>query len=127
MFVPEEWIIGESVNADTPAGLYIDALEDSVVIESSKVEHPEIDGLKLVKHMEVLQKRIVRLLSATAIERYEYFLETYPDMVQRVSPSSTQGKHVPSYHPSEGAFHTRLSTSRRDLSARKSTQISYVE
>ena len=34
--------------------------------------------------MEVLQKRIILLMSASAIERYEHFIETYPDIVQRV-------------------------------------------
>ncbi len=32
----------------------------------------------------MLQKRVIMLMSASAIERYEHFVETYPDIVQRV-------------------------------------------
>lgn len=39
---------------------------------------------KLVKRVSVLQKRIILLMSATTIERYEHFIETYPQIVQRV-------------------------------------------
>ncbi len=39
---------------------------------------------KLVKRVSVLHKRIILLMSATTIERYEHFIETYPQIVQRV-------------------------------------------
>ncbi|MEM9982072.1 MAG: Crp/Fnr family transcriptional regulator, partial [Bacteroidota bacterium] len=32
----------------------------------------------------VLQQRVMMLMSASAIKRYEHFIETYPDIVQRV-------------------------------------------
>jgi hypothetical protein len=38
----------------------------------------------LAKRISVLQNRVIRLMSASAIERYEAFLKTYPDIVQRV-------------------------------------------
>ena len=41
-------------------------------------------GNKIINRLEVLQKRIISLMSASAIERYEQFLKTYPDIVQRV-------------------------------------------
>jgi CRP-like cAMP-binding protein len=84
MFAPENWIIADSVSPENPCDLFIDALEDSVVIKETKDAIAIHDTQKLVNRLEVLQKRIIRLLSASAIERYEHFLATYPDMVQRV-------------------------------------------
>ncbi len=84
MFAPENWIIGDSVSPQTPCDLFIDALQDSVVIQKKKEVVPVTDVQKLINRLEVLQKRIIRLMSASAIERYEHFLETYPDIVQRV-------------------------------------------
>ena len=84
MFAPEAWIIADNAPADQPAGLFIDALEDSEVLQTEKNEITAVDTEKLIKRLGVLQKRIIMLMSATAIERYEHFLETYPDIVQRV-------------------------------------------
>ena len=64
--------------------LFIDALEDSVVTPISKSAPPKSDFQKLHKRIGVLQKRIIMLMSAPAIERYNHFLEIYPDIVQRV-------------------------------------------
>jgi hypothetical protein len=63
--------------------LFIDSIEDSIVIQGEK-EIESVEPQKLLKRLEVLQKRIIMLMSASAIERYEYFIETYPDIVQRV-------------------------------------------
>lgn len=84
MFAPENWIIADSVSPTAPCDLFIDALEDSVVIETVKDTASISDTEKLISRLEVLQKRIISLMSASAIERYEHFLETYPDIVQRV-------------------------------------------
>ena len=40
---------------------------------------------RLFKRIAVLQKRVVLFMSATAKQRYEHFLETYPQLVNRVS------------------------------------------
>ena len=84
MFAPEGWIIADNAYPDEPCDLFIDALEDSILIKKEKDIHEEHDVLKLLKRMSVLQKRVVRLMSASAVERYEHFIETYPDIVQRV-------------------------------------------
>lgn len=87
MFAPEEWIIGDSKSPDVPCDLYIDALEDSVLIQREKKidsSNSDISAHKLFKRMEVLQTRIIMLMSASVIERYEHFLESYPNIVQRV-------------------------------------------
>ena len=85
MFAPEGWIIADSLAADIPADLFIDALEDSVVIQKEKVfEDHTHDTTKLLNSLGVLQKRIIMLISTPALDRYENFIETYPDIVQRV-------------------------------------------
>jgi len=84
-FAPENWIIADAIPNDKPCVLYIDVLEDSVIFELEKdFNSLSNDPLKLAKRLEVLQKRIVMLMSASAIQRYEHFIETYPDIVQRV-------------------------------------------
>ena len=84
MFAPEGWIIADNVSPNLPAELFIDVLEDAVVIQSDKNVITVTDTEKLIKRLAVLQNRIIMLMSATAIERYEHFVETYPDIVQRV-------------------------------------------
>jgi CRP-like cAMP-binding protein len=84
MFAPENWIIADSVPPQTPCDLFIDALEDSEVIQITKDNVSVTDTQKLIKRLEILQQRIIMLMSASAIERYEHFIETYPDIVQRV-------------------------------------------
>jgi CRP-like cAMP-binding protein len=86
MFAPEGWLISDSAPPDIPCDLFIDVLEDSTVSLMEKQNLDEIpDTKKLRKRMWVLQQRITRLMSSTALERYDHFLETYPDIVQRVS------------------------------------------
>ncbi|MEM6765544.1 MAG: Crp/Fnr family transcriptional regulator [Bacteroidota bacterium] len=84
MFAPEGWIIADSTPADVPSELYIDALEDSLVLVSEKVMDVKPDFKRIVNRMDTLQKRVIMLLSASASERYEDFIKTYPDIVQRV-------------------------------------------
>jgi CRP-like cAMP-binding protein len=84
MFAPENWIIADSVSADKPCELFIDALEDAVIIVREKDIEAVSENQKLINRLEILQRRIIMLMSATAIERYEHFIQTYPDIVQRV-------------------------------------------
>ncbi len=84
MFAPEGWIIGDGVAPDQASELFIDALEDSIVIQQEKGSSPGPDVGKLIRRIGVLQQRIIMLMSASALERYEHFVETYPDIVQRV-------------------------------------------
>ncbi|WP_339654785.1 Crp/Fnr family transcriptional regulator [Flavobacterium frigidarium] len=85
MFAPENWLIGDGVSIDEPCQLYIDVLEDSVITPIEKNDPIIMDSNKLlIKRVSVLQNRIIKLMSATAIERYEDFTITYPDIVQRV-------------------------------------------
>ncbi len=84
MFAPEGWIMADNVSPDQPCDLFIDALEDSIVIQKTKDLDLTHEIQKLIKRIQVLQKRVIMLLSAPAIERYEHFIQTYPDIVQRV-------------------------------------------
>jgi len=84
MFAPEDWIVADSVSPEEPTELFIDALEDSILLKEEKIFKPTEKQFKLIRRMHVLQKRIILLMSATGIQRYEHFLETYPDIVQRV-------------------------------------------
>ena len=84
-FAPENWIIADAIPNDQPCTLYIDSLEDSVIIQREKdFNSLSNDPQKLAKRLEALQKRIVLLMSASAIERYEHFVITYPEIAKRV-------------------------------------------
>ena len=95
MFASEGWLIAdiESQEFDQPTELFIDCLEDSEVIvidhEIFKVANLTEDQLKknaalLARRIAVLQRRVIMLMSASARERYQRFLETYPNLPQRV-------------------------------------------
>ncbi len=84
MFAPEGWIIADNVAPKEPCDLFIDACEDSIVIKKEKDPNEDHDIPKLMKRLSVLQKRVIMLMSASALDRYEHFIETYPDIVQRV-------------------------------------------
>lgn len=84
MFAPEGWIIADHVAPDEPSDLFIDAIEDSLVLQQEKDWREGHDLPKLLKRLGVLQKRVIRLMCASALERYDHFVATYPDIVQRV-------------------------------------------
>ncbi|MEY4874942.1 MAG: hypothetical protein RL708_91 [Bacteroidota bacterium] len=96
MFAPEGWMISDTPFeiSNTKSQLFIDAIEDSEIeiIDNKLFEKLVTDlrlsntiGLnKLLKRISVLQKRIILLMSASALERYQDFVATYPNIVQRV-------------------------------------------
>ena len=84
MFAPENWTLADSVSRETPSELFIQALEDSVIVVKDKKLENISSAEPLVKRIDVLQKRVIMLMSSSAIERYEHFIETYADIVQRV-------------------------------------------
>lgn len=94
-FAPEHWLVGDQKAAirKIPATLFIDALEDSLVIEvdftmalvsEGREELMEVLMNKLRINVVALNDRIVDLLAATGEERYLRLMETYPDLVQRL-------------------------------------------
>ncbi len=95
MFAPEGWLISDiqSHTHNQPAELFIDALEDGEIVEinTSVLENQELSNeqlkamsVKLLRRISVLQKRVIMLMTASAKTRYEHFLETYPQLVNRV-------------------------------------------
>lgn len=85
MFAPENWVLADSTPPDQPSELFIDALEDSEIIIIEKGKEDKFDKQKIVKRLNALQKRVIMLMTESAIQRYEYFIKTYPNIIQRVS------------------------------------------
>ena len=85
MFAPENWIIADNCEGDIPCDLYIDAIENSTITVTEKdFTKLTSDRKSLIKRINVLQKRVIMLMSSSAVERYQHFVETYPDIIQRV-------------------------------------------
>lgn len=84
MFAPSGWVLADSSPPHIPSALFIDALEDTIVRVVEKEKNGTFSSEKIVNRLRVLQNRIIMLMSASAIERYEHFIATYPDIVQRV-------------------------------------------
>ena len=103
LFVPEDWIVADldAIGFDLPCALSIDALEPSRVEEVpfKKGEKSILDAksgqfefMRLMRRAGSLQRRVLMMMSTSALERYEYFLKTYPEL----SPRLTQ-KQIASY------------------------------
>jgi len=95
MFASEGWIIGdiEAMEYNQPAELFIDCLENSEVILFNKdclyrVDLPKeqiIENVQLLsRRIARLQRRVLLLMGAPAIDRYKYFIEIYPDLSSRL-------------------------------------------
>lgn len=85
MFAPEGWVIADNVPPEQPTTLFIDALEDSLVdVRKKDIKSEHQNAAPLVRRLYVLQKRVLMLMSASAIERFKDFVATYPDIIQRV-------------------------------------------
>jgi len=85
MFAPEGWNVAAYASPEEASYLFIDALEASTVIELTKdLRREEKNIAPIVKRLSVMQKRIIMLLSTHAIERYEHFIQTYPDIAKRI-------------------------------------------
>jgi CRP/FNR family transcriptional regulator, anaerobic regulatory protein len=78
-----------------PSNLNIDALEDTVVLQINREDlislykqAPQFDRIfrVLVENGYIhLQERLLQNISSTAEERYEYFLNHYPQLSNRIS------------------------------------------
>ena len=96
MFAPENWIIAdlEALEFNEPVQLFIDCLEDSEVIIFDK-NYLFKDGFSkekiaentqlLYRRIGKLQRRVLMLIGSPAIDRYTYFVNTYPGLPNRVS------------------------------------------
>ena len=95
MFASEGWMMAdiESQEFYHSTELFIDCLEDSEVlifdrkcftVSELSNEQLKTNAHLMARRIAVLQKRVIMLMSASAIDRYKYFLETYPELHNRV-------------------------------------------
>lgn len=96
-FAPEDWWITDidSFTNQKPSDLYIEALEDSEVLLISKTDkdaayaaYPGIERLFRImtqKTHVALQRRMIDNLGKTADQRYEDFIQKYPQLYNRLS------------------------------------------
>jgi len=95
-FAIEDWFISDfsSYISQTPASLFVEALEDSVIqqisyndVENLCSKNPKFERFfRLVaqKSFAFSQRRVLSNLGKTAEERYVEFQQLYPSIVQRV-------------------------------------------
>ncbi|TGV02393.1 Crp/Fnr family transcriptional regulator [Flavivirga rizhaonensis] len=84
-----------SLYNDTPSELYIQALEPTSILQIKKKDlfvlydnSPLFDrNMRIVTENAFIeqQNRLLQTISSTAIERYQYFLNKYPDLSNRIS------------------------------------------
>ncbi|MEM1338527.1 MAG: Crp/Fnr family transcriptional regulator [Bacteroidota bacterium] len=85
LFVAEGAVMTDHFPPDLPAELYIDALEDTTaLIREKNLTFARQHAHKMALQMSLLQKRMVMLMSSSIIERFQHFVTTYPDLVNRV-------------------------------------------
>ena len=85
MFGPEGWTVADNVAPEIPCDLYIDSLEDSVLnVYTKDLQKESQNAPAFIKRIAVLQKRVIMLMSSSALERYDHFLKAYPEIIQRV-------------------------------------------
>lgn len=119
-FAPEDFWVADigSFHQESPTSLYIEALEPSEVLQISKPDlletflaYPSYDRLFRVM-MEgafiALQKRVLQNISSTAEERYLTFVETFPQLINRL-PQTQIASYI-------GITPEFLSKIRKDLS-----------
>ena len=95
-FAPETWWVADNVSlaSGTPSDYFIDAIEDSDLLLIDSGSHEVIvekvpgyaSALRkgLQRHAAAKDRRIVSSISASAQDRYERFLQTYPSLATRV-------------------------------------------
>jgi CRP-like cAMP-binding protein len=103
-FAIKNWWISDyiAIHNNESATLTVECLTESTVIEFSAKElieihtqFPEFEPFQrknLERHVVSLQKRILNQLQLTAAERYDLFVEQYPNIEQ-----STRNYHIASY------------------------------
>ena len=103
-FAIKDWWISDfiAIYNREPASLTVECITDSVLIEFNAqklseiyIPFPEFEAFQrknLERHVVSLHKRILNQLQLTASERYNLFLEQYPNIEQHVS-----NYHIASY------------------------------
>jgi CRP-like cAMP-binding protein len=98
MFAPEGWILAdlEAVSYGEASKLTIEALENS---EIEVLAFPPVEEdnwpdafMKMSRRAGALQRRVLMMMSSSALERYEFFLKLYPNLNERIKQ-----RHIASY------------------------------
>lgn len=91
----DDWLTDiDSLHKERPSKLFIEAIEPSTIFQISKgdlwylyTNYPKFDrNFRVIiedKYIE-LQNRLLQTFSSTAYERYESFLEQYPQLANRL-------------------------------------------
>lgn len=91
----DDWLTDiDSLHKERPSKLFIEAIEPSTIFQISKgdlwylyTNYPKFDrNFRVIiedKYIE-LQNRLLQTFSSTAYERYENFLEQYPQLANRL-------------------------------------------
>lgn len=91
----DEWITDlDSLHKERPSQLFIEAVEPATILQISKgdlwylyTNYPKFDrNFRVIiedKYIE-LQNRLLQTFSTTAYQRYESFLEQYPNLANRL-------------------------------------------
>lgn len=113
-FAIQDWWISDfiAIYNHEPASLTVECITDATVIEFNAqkltqiyLQFPEFELFQrktLERHVVSLHKRILNQLQLTALERYNVFIEHYPNIEQ----------HVPNYHIASYLGITQQSLSR---------------
>lgn len=92
----DDWIVDiDSLHKQKPSKLFIEAVEPSVIVQLSNKDlwylynnYPKFDrNFRVIiedKYIE-LQNRLLQTFSASAYDRYEFFLEQYPNLSNRLA------------------------------------------
>jgi CRP/FNR family cyclic AMP-dependent transcriptional regulator len=96
MFPVEDWWLGDMISFtnNTPSSLYIEALEDCTLwmINQENKEllfekapaFERMFRLMIQRSLAALQNRLYATIAKTAEQRYQEFMEKYPDIPQRI-------------------------------------------
>lgn len=82
-----------SINTSKPSELFLDVIEDSVVetinlksLDTSSIPSKSKDVIISMLNTSLceLQNRVIKMMSASTYERYEFFLKKYPEIANRI-------------------------------------------
>lgn len=95
-FSPEDsWAVDpESYNEEVPSNYYIEALEDSTILQWAKADFVELlQGIPAFKkfseaiisaNIYLNRQRVFSTISSTAEEKYDEFIQNYPGLLARI-------------------------------------------
>ena len=95
-FAPEDWFIADidGIVNNKPSKIFIEAVENSVLhcfdknvmINTNSMSRAELEIMSEKLRNNAISKtnRLISLLSSSSEERYHEFLQTYPDLIQRL-------------------------------------------